>query len=136
MTQAQYKAWYNNHGIAAGKPQRDDNDWYWEFKRLDWGKAHGGSDEGYNAYEDLYNAVETGGAGLSRVIRDYQTHGKTREDLNNKLNSYYKPLLIEAKKSGRGFADLQAKVLTAYQLLGYDRQQKLKTIQGWLTEAN
>ncbi len=135
MTQAQYEAWYNTHAVAAGKPQRDENDWYWEFKRLDWGKAHGGSDEGYDAYESLYKAVETGGAGLSQVIRDFQTHGKSREDLNGKLNSYFKPLLIEAKKSGRGFADLQAKVLTAYQVLGYDRQQKLKTIQKWLEEA-
>lgn len=133
MTHDQYKAWYDKHGIAAGKEARDDNAWYWHFKELDWGRANGGSTEGWGKYNDFFAAVESG-TDLRKVIREYTSHGVEAGTLASKITNQYKQQLIDLYRNGKRkeAANLQARLLTAYEALGYDRARKQKDIQTWL----
>lgn len=127
-----YKNFYEKHGIAAGKEAKDDNGWYWTFRELDYAKGNGGSTEGYDMHADLWTAVDSG-ANLRATINEYQSHGRTREDLNRAMNDHYQQILVDLYQTNRAeFTRVQARVLTAYAQLGYDREQKRKTIENWV----
>jgi hypothetical protein len=55
----------------------------------------------------------------------------SKATLADQITTQYRKQLIDMKASGKGYADLQARILTAYEALGYDRAQKQKDIQKW-----
>ena len=114
--------------------KEDKNDAYWTVQSWKYAAENGGSTEGYRKYGKLLTAVESG-ENLKAVIKEYTSHGVKEKTLKSEITEEYKPILIELYKTDRvKFANLQARVLTAYQALGYDRDEMLKTIQKWLKE--
>lgn len=107
---------------------RDDA--YWEVDKWKYMQETGASADSYSKYNDFYTAVETG-EDLKKTIQEYLDNGASKSTLAGKITSQYKPQMIALKESGKGYADLQARILTAYEALGYDRQEKLKDIQKW-----
>lgn len=127
LTQAQVKKYSSHDGW-------DDNSWYWHFRELDWAKDNGGSTEGWGKYNDYYSAVETG-KNLKAVMKVYLDHGVTAQTLASNLTSKYKQEYIRLYKTNKAAAaNLQARLLNAYVLLGYDRAKKQKDIAKWLEQ--
>lgn len=132
ITKAQHKDLLTRRGREAGVEERSEDKWYWIYKELDYAKTHGGSTEGYDMHADLWTAVDSG-ANLRATINEYQSHGRTREDLNRAMNDHYQPILYDLYQTNRAeFTRVQARVLTAYAQLGYDREDKRKLIESWV----
>jgi hypothetical protein len=108
----------------------DRDDAYWEVDKWKYMQETGASADSYSKYNDFFTAVETG-KDLKKTIQVYLDNGASKSTLAGKITSQYKPQMIALKESGKGYADLQARILTAYEALGYDRQEKLKDIQKW-----
>ena len=74
------------------------------------------------------------GTNLKATVQVYLDNGVSKTTLASQITSKYKPLLVEMWKAGKKgeFANLQARILTAYEALGYDRAKKLKDIEAWL----
>nr|DAL44566.1 MAG TPA_asm: PolyVal ADP-Ribosyltransferase [Caudoviricetes sp.] len=129
MTWTQVQTLAKKH---AGKGDLDANDWYWERRKQDWGKANGGSTDGYAKYADYYKAVETG-VNIKTVTQEYLTHGIEAQELAANITKQYKEEYIRLYKTNKtAAANLQNRLLNAYTLLGYDRQKKIKDIAKWL----
>jgi ribosome-associated translation inhibitor RaiA len=129
MTWTQVQTLAKKH---AGKGDLDANDWYWEKKKQDWGKANGGSTDGYAKYADYYKAVETG-VNIKTVTQEYLTHGIEAQELAANITKQYKEEYIRLYKTNKtAAANLQNRLLNAYTLMGYDRQKKIKDIAKWL----
>lgn len=111
----------------------DENDAWWEVDKWNEMRDEGIAAGDYRKYDDFLQAVETG-ENLKATIKEYMDHGVSKTTLAKKITDGFQQRLIDAKKAGKGYADLQARILTAYEALGYDRQQKLKDIQKWLKE--
>ena len=118
----------------GGKSDWDENDWYWEKKRWDYGKANKGKLEGYSKYGNFYSAVETG-KDLRAVVKEYTSHGVEAKTLAGNLTTKYKDEFVRLYKTNKtAAANLQARLLNAYAVLGYDRAKKQKDIAKWLEE--
>ena len=131
MTWTQVQTLAKKH---AGKGDLDANDWYWEKRKQDWGKANGGSTDGYAKYADYYKAVETG-VNIKTVTQEYLTHGIEAQELAANITRQYKEEYIRLYKTNKtAAANLQNRLLNAYVLLGYDRQKKIRDIAKWLAQ--
>lgn len=108
----------------------DENDAWWQVDKWSEMRDEGIAAGDYRKYDDFLQAVETG-ENLKATIQEYLDHGVSKTTLASQITSSFKQRLIDAKQAGTGYADLQARILTAYEALGYDRQQKLKDIQKW-----
>lgn len=108
------------------------NDLYWNFDEWDAEKAGEISEgESYSKYLDFYRAVETG-TNLKAEIQRYLDTGVKKETLSNMITNHYKPQMTALYKTNKAEAsNLQARLLTAYTALGYDREKKLKDIKKW-----
>lgn len=120
----------------AGKIMKDagikatDDERYWILQ--EWEHQRDGGEGDYKKYTAFYNAVETGND-LRKVMQEYTEHGVSKQTLAGNITEYYKPMLIDLYKTNKSAAaNLQARLLNAYELLGYDRAKKLKDIQKWL----
>lgn len=111
----------------------DREDAYWEVDKWQYMQETGESADSYGKYSNFFTAVETG-TDLKATIQIYLDNGVSKSTLASKITSQYKPQLIALKQSGKGYADLQARILTAYEALGYDRNKKLKDIQKWFED--
>jgi hypothetical protein len=107
----------------------DSNDAYWTLKRWDYYIANG-SEDGYSMYNTFYEAVRTG-KNLKSVINEYTSHGVKTSTLASQITRYYKPLYEKMSKSER--ANLKGYLLNAYSLLGYNRTEKSKDIDKWIS---
>lgn len=108
------------------------NDRYWLLK--EWEHTKTGEEGEWKKYNDFYTAVETG-KNLKAVVKDYLDHGVEAKTLAANLTSQYKDEFVQLYKTNRSAAaDLQARLLNAYQVLGYDRAKKQKDIMKWLEE--
>ncbi len=112
----------------------DEKDAYWEVDKWEYMRDTGDKAEGYRKYADFFTAVETG-TNLKATIQEYLNNGVSKTTLATQITNNYKSKLIDLKKAGKGYADLQARLLTAYEALGYDRAKKLKDIQKWLEKT-
>ena len=114
--------------------KEDKNDAYWTVKSWKFAQETGKSTEEYRKYDEFYAALESG-ENLKAVIKEYTSHGVTEKTLAESIKTHYKKQMKELYRTNRtAYANLQARILTAYQVLGYDREKKLKDIQKWLTE--
>ncbi len=112
----------------------EETDAYWEVDKWEYMRETGDKAEGYRKYADFFTAVETG-TNLKATIQEYLNNGVSKTTLASQITNNYKNKMIDLKKSGKGYADLQARLLTAYEALGYDRARKLKDIQKWLEKT-
>lgn len=108
----------------------DEDDAYWEVDKWKEMRDEGIAAGDYRKYADFFQAVETG-ENLRTTIKEYLDNGVSKTTLASQITTQYKQQLIDLKASGKGYADLQARLLTAYEALGYDRAQKQKDIQRW-----
>jgi len=108
----------------------DEDDAYWEVDKWKEMRDEGIAAGDYRKYADFFQAVETG-ENLRTTIKEYLDNGVSKTTLASQITTQYKQQLIDLKATGKGYADLQARLLTAYEALGYDRAQKQKDIQRW-----
>lgn len=137
--QTQIGEWYKAGevtGEQAGSMLRkytnttDRNDIYYLLDRWEYAKENG-SMEGYQKYGDFFEAVETG-RNLRSVISEYTSHGVAKSTLAAQITSQYKQQYLALLKRDRVKAtNLKARILTAYEALGYKRSDKLKDINAW-----
>ena len=116
----------------AGKSELDQNDWYWEMKKWDFGKKNGGKTGDWAKFNDYYTAVESG-KNLKAVTKEYLDHGVEASTLAGRITDKYKDEFVRLYKTNKtAAANLQNRILNAYAMLGYDREKKLKDIAKWL----
>lgn len=108
----------------------EEDDAYWEVDKWKDMRDEGIAAGDYRKYADFFQAVETG-ENLRATIKEYLDNGVSKTTLADQITTKYRKQLIDLKASGKGYADLQARLLTAYEALGYDRAQKQKDIQKW-----
>ena len=108
----------------------EESDAHWELDKWKDMRDEGIAAGEYRKYADFFQAVETG-ENLRTTIKEYLDNGVSKTTLASQITTQYKQQLIDLKASGKGYADLQARLLTAYEALGYDRAQKHKDIQKW-----
>lgn len=131
LTQTQATSMLAMLGVTA------KNDVYWTLDAWDY-QAENGDSTGYTKYDDFFEAVESG-KGLQAAIQAQVQHSdktekEVRSTLASQITSKYKDQYVELVRAGRTgeAANLQARLLTAYEALGYNRAKKLKDIQKWL----
>ena len=131
LSQAQATSMLAMLGITA------KNDVYWTLDAWDY-QAENGDSTGYTKYDDFLEAVETG-KGLQAAIQAQIQHSdrtekEVKSTLASQITSKYKDQYVQLVRAGRTgeAANLQARLLTAYEALGYNRAKKLKDIQKWL----
>ena len=106
-----------------------------KYKAQEWAekKAHEGDEDwNWSKYNDYYKAVETG-ENLSAVTKEYLDSGADKETLSKQITSQFKARYVELIKAGKKTeaAELKARLLRAYEVLGYDRTKKAKDIDKW-----
>lgn len=111
----------------------DANDAYWEVDKWKEMRDTGIKAGDYRKYSDFFQAVETG-ENLKAVVQEYLDHGVEKSTLASQITNQYKEQYIALYKAGKmgELANMQARILTAYQVLGYDRTEKLKDVQKWI----
>ena len=114
---------------------KDENEAY--FTVEEWMAVNENADNpdySYSRYDEFYEAVSSG-KNLKTVINELTSHGITKETLSGRITSQFKAEYIRLYKENKtAFANLQARLLTAYEALGYDRSKKMKDMQKWLKE--
>ncbi len=131
VSKSQVKSMYTTYA-SDGFNTQDDNEWYWLFREWDYGAKNNGSTDGYSKYGDFVDAIRTG-KNLKSVINEYTSHGVEAKTLSSQITAAFKQQFIDLYKSNKTeAANLQARLLTAYEALGYDRSKKQKDILGWL----
>lgn len=117
-----------SYGLA-----KDKNDAYWTVDRWEH-KAETGSDDGYGKYNDFTEAVRTG-KNLKSVTSTYLNNGVTKSTLAGRITDAFDEEYVQLYKTDkRAAAALKARLLTAYELLGYDRTRKSKDIDKWVKD--
>jgi hypothetical protein len=102
------------------------------MQRLDFGKKNGGKTGDWAKYNDYYTAVESG-QNLKTVTKEYLDHGVEASTLAGRITDKYRDEFVRLYKTNKtAAANLQNRILNAYEMLGYDRQKKLKDIAKWL----
>lgn len=112
------------------------NEVYWLLDEWSFESEH--ADEKYYKYDSFIEAIETG-KGLQAAIQEQLNHSDKSQkdiysDMAGEITKKFKPKYVELVRAGRTgeAANLQARLLTAYEALGYNRAKKLKDIQKWL----
>lgn len=135
-----YKAGEMTKSTAAQKLKQysgitDENDLYWLFEQWDYEKRTAGNKNApaYGKYDAFYKALEGGGAALRTEVQRYTAHGVDQETIARQITSQYKQQYIQLYRTNKAAAaNLKARILTAYEMLGYDRNKKNKDIEKWL----
>jgi hypothetical protein len=109
------------------KPQ---NKPYWEVQKWQF-KPEG--EESFSRYNRFIEAAYTGKE-LKEAARELLDHGTTAKDIAAQITREFKPQLLELYNAGDmgGFANLQARALTAYEVIGLNRAEQKKNIDGWV----
>lgn len=84
---------------------------------------------GYSKYDDLIKAVETG-TGLKKYIDEQIKWGTKKDDIAAAITKAFNPKYIAANTAER--ARMKGRLLNAYVLLGYKREDRNKAIDKWL----
>lgn len=104
---------------------------HWTMDEWEYAKETGSTD-GYGKYTRFYDAVQSG-ENLEDVVQDYVDNGVTKSTLSGLLSEHFKPQYMSA--TGEERAQLQEKILTAYEHCGYDRERGEEKLADWEFEA-
>ena len=99
VTQEQAKSIYKKYCLPDDFDKNDSNDWYWLFKKLDYGKKNGGSLDGWSAYNDLKAAFATGNSTkIWDAWRELAAHGYKEDTVNSYVRTnIIKPMLLDGE---------------------------------------
>lgn len=101
---------------------------YWQADEWESGSTD------YSKYDELYAAID-GKKSPKKAIDELLKHGTKKANIKAQITSEYKAKYIELyKKNKAQAADLKAYILTALEMLGYNRQEVSKAIDEWLKE--
>lgn len=126
ITEEEAKAFLLDNGLADDARSAYEYVEKWVYSK------ETGSTDGFSMYNDFYAAVESG-KNLRNVISAYKQLGVEASTLSRQItNKYEKQLIALYTTDHTAFANLQARLLSAYEALGYDRDEKLKDIKKWL----
>lgn len=118
----------------AGKTDMDEDDWYWERKKWDYGKANGGKTGGWSKYDAYHQAVETG-ENLKAVTQEYLGHGVEKGSLKSTLRNKYRDTYRELYKTDRAeYTRLRSRLVTALVAAGYTRTEAMEYVDSWLKD--
>ncbi len=104
----------------------DEDEAYW--KAQEWAYTRDTGEE-YHKYDSFTEAVRTG-KNLKSVINEYLDNGVKKETLAGEITSQFKPEYLELYHKGKS-STLIGYLLNAYELLGYDRREKIQDIKAW-----
>lgn len=99
----------------------------WKYKK------ETGSDEGYNKYNALYDAVQTG-KDLTSVIKTYTDNGVDQKTLTGQITDHFKEQYVNMSASER--AGLKGHLVNAYEQCGMTREKAADKLKDWDFEAN
>lgn len=99
----------------------------WKYKK------ETGSDEGYNKYNALYDAVQTG-KDLKSVIKTYTDNGVDQKTLTGQITDHFKEQYVNMSASER--AGLKGHLVNAYEQCGMTREKAADKLKDWDFEAN
>lgn len=121
LTKEKARSMLEKNGVNA-------DDAYWKVE--EW--ASGAED--YNKYDAWMEAVETG-KDLTARTQELLKNGAKEESLAALLTKTYKEQYVSLYRQNKTrAANLKARLLTAYEKLGYDREKKNRDIDAWLKD--
>lgn len=121
LTKEKARSMLEKNGVNA-------DDAYWKVEEWTSGS------ENYNKYDAWMEAVETG-KDLTARTRELLTNGAKEESLAALLTKTYKAQYVALYRQNKTrAANLKARLLTAYEKLGYDREKKNRDIDAWLKD--
>ena len=107
----------------------DDEAWF-ELKEQKHKKETG--EKSYSAYRVLADPLLSGDMdAFEKIKKEYMEHGMEEEKIKSNTARFITEQVKAEIEAGTLDADAQAKYLTMYQKLGYDRDKKLKDIKKW-----
>lgn len=121
LTKEKARSMLEKNGVNA-------DDAYWKVEEWTSGA------EDYNKYDAWMEAVETG-KNLTARTQELLKNGAKEESLAALLTKTYKEQYVSLYRQNKTrAANLKARLLTAYEKLGYDREKKNKDIDAWLKD--
>ena len=111
--------------ILANDYAEDENKAYWLYKEWTGGKD-------YTKFGQLLQVVESGGD-VGKAAQEYLSHGVEKGDIGNAITKAYKAQYIAASPAKR--KKLKEKLLAAYVAAGFNRADKSRDIDKWLTDS-
>lgn len=121
LTKEKARSMLEKNGVNA-------DDAYWKVEEWTSGS------ENYNKYDAWMEAVETG-KNLTARTQELLKNGAKEESLAALLTKTYKEQYVSLYRQNKTrAANLKARLLTAYEKLGYDREKKNKDIDAWLKD--
>jgi hypothetical protein len=106
----------------------DDDTVYWRLKEWD------NPSEEFSKYGSFYDAIESG-SGIQSAVDELLNHGADKKELSSRITSEFKPRYVELYNSDPTSAkELRKKLLDAYEILGYDRDDKYDDIADWVKD--
>lgn len=121
LTKEKARSMLEKNGVNA-------DDAYWKVE--EWASGS----ENYNKYDAWMEAVETG-KDLTARTQELLKNGAKEESLAALLTKTYKEQYVSLYRQNKTkAANLKARLLTAYEKLGYDREKKNRDIDAWLKD--
>lgn len=118
----------------GGKDDNDENDWYWEKRKYEYGKANGGKTTGYGQFSEYLDAVRTA-KNLRNVTKMYLDHGVEKGTLKSQLRGAFREEYRTLYRTNRTqFANLRANLVNALVVMGETRDKAMKYLDGWLED--
>jgi hypothetical protein len=135
LSKASEEAYKKQYGTLPKEGQQrrlTEHEVFWKTEEWKWKKANPDSAEAYSKYAELYQAVESGRE-LKKTIQYYMSHGMTADQLAGEITRRYKEQYLQLRKEKKfaQAANLAARLLTAWERLGYNRSEMLRKIQKW-----
>lgn len=124
LTDEEAIQWLVKNGHAE-----EEDDAYWIVEEWKY-KQENGKGSTYSKYADFYKAVETG-ENLKSTIKHYTDNGVTKGVLKGRVTDMYFDELLSLWMNGKKgeYSNLLARMLTAYEALGYNRLEMQKEIE-------
>lgn len=92
----------------------------------------GEEDYSHSMYDTFLDSIPTGGKSMVAAAKELLANGVDKKTIATQIATRYKDQLIELNKQGKA-ADLLARLLSAYEAIGYDREYELNYIKkNWL----
>lgn len=107
----------------------DDEYIYWKIKEWQKFAYHTGDPDDFRfSRYDAYLGSITTGRDIKSLMNELLAHGSSKTTIAGEITKRYKSEYIKSKNR----SELKARLLNAYELLGYDRVKKSKDIDAWL----
>lgn len=132
------RAYFEQYGVIPKNGESrylTADEQFWKMDEWTWKKQNPDSKEDYDRYTKWYDSMESGEK-LKETIKYYEEHGVDKSKLSRMISEKYKSAYVEAMLSGdrETARKLRRMMIKAWSYLGYDTDDKLETLQDWVTE--